>query len=577
MKRKVIALLMAAVMALSLAACGEPNDGPVQDEGSAGTEGTAGAGTAGTSEDGKKVFRYGIESAPAGIFLEQYHQDQYNGYVTYAVFEGLTQANPDGEQEPLLAKSWDISEDGKTYTFHLEEGVTWHDGEPFTAEDVSFTYHFMSDPDYGGFYGQYVQEIAGYDEYHDGTADSISGINVIDENTIAITTKDVYSSMLARIGNIKIIAKHIWEGVDVKTADSQTDMIRNPIGTGAFMLNEELGAGEFVPDQYVTLAANENYWRGTPKVDEISFIVINPDTVEAQLANGEIDYYELLNINADDLAMYEAEGLTVNVVPGNSYQCMQINQKNPLFAPVEVRQALACAIDRQSMVDGLLDGYGNVANTIYAESYWAHPGNDALTVFEYNPERAIELFESAGWSYDEEANVMTTPDGEPASFTLYSPTGNTVREQSAAVIQDNLKKIGIEINVETLEFATLLDILNDFMTDPEGKWDTWDFALTGYGLGADPDTSLLIATEGPVNYGNYSNEEVDNLINTALHSIAKEDQEAAWKEMAVVVSETLPALYLYNVDLGDVRTDRVVACERNTYWNSYNTYLWEVK
>lgn len=572
MKRRVVALLMTAVMVASLAACGNPDDSPKStgsqneaDDSQASDDSQAAEGD--TADDGeKKVLRYGIESAPSGIFLEQYHNDQYNGYVTYTVFEGLTQANMEGKQEMLLAKDYEVSEDGKTYTFYLNEGIKWHDGEDFTADDVAFTYQFMADGDYTGFYTDYISKIDGYEAYHSGETDTLAGVEVIDEYTIAITTTEVYSSLLAKIGNIKIIPEHIWKDVDIATADQQTDLIRNPIGTGAFKL------GEFVPDQYVTLVANEDYWRGTPKLDEIDFILINAETVQAQLMNGEIDYYELLNINQDDMDMYESEGLQTAIQTGNSYQCMGINCEDPVLSKVEVRQALAYAIDRQGMVDALLYGYGNVANTIYCESYWAHPGNENLTCFEYNPEKAIELLESIGWSYDEDANVMSDENGNPVSFSLMVPTGNTVREQSGTVIQANLNAIGIAVDVQTMEFATVIDAIGD-LENPEA----YQLALFGYGLGADPDVTLLVGTGGSVNFSRYSNEDVDAQIARALQSTDEAEQEAAWNEMASIVSETLPCLYLYNMSQGSVFSDKVVTVYDNTYWNAYNTYLWEVK
>lgn len=559
MKKRVIAVVMTVLMAVSLAACGAPSDSE--------NNGTQGGG----QESSFKVFNYGIESAPGGTFLYQYHQDQYNGYITYAVSEGLTKNDEEGNDEPCLAKSWDISEDGRTYTFHLQEGVKWHDGEPFSAEDVAFTYNWMANPDYNGFYSAFIANIEGYEAVHDGTAETLSGVQVIDDNTIAVTTTEVYTSMLGRIGVIMIMPKHIWEDVDVATADKQTELLREGIiGTGPFKMKE------FKADQYITLEKNPDYWQGEPKLDELNFIVVNSETVQAQLMDGSIDYFGLLNIKQDDIDLYEDAGINVVTKVANSYQCMQINEQNPLLAPVEIRQALAYAINRQGMVDSLLDGYGNVANTIYCSGYWANPGDENLSVFEYDPEKAVEMFESQGWTFEGTIGgadaAMYDPDGNAASFRLFCPTGNKAREQSAVIIQDNLKAIGITVDVQTMEFATLLSILDKFE-----EADRYDFALTGYGMGADPDTSMLTATGGAVNYGAYSDEEADALLKEALTNPDREASHQAYKDLAVRISETLPVLYLYNMHQGYVYTDKVTSFVDNTYWTCYNCHLWDVK
>ena len=566
MKNKWLAVLLSAAMTASLVmGCGGSGK---ETSGSAGssTEGTASESeeSSAASADGEKVIRYATSSSPSGIFQPMYHNDQYNGYVTYNVYESLTQVNESGETEGVLAKDWDISEDGKTYTFYLNEGVTWHDGEPFTANDVAFTYNFMAQPGFNGYNSSYIAEIEGYDEVQAGTAETLSGVEVIDDYTISVTTTEVYSSLLNRIGGRPIIAEHIWKDVDVATADQQTDLIKNPVGTGPFKLEE------FVPDQYVTLVANEDYWQGVPKIDELIYITVNADTSQAQMLNGELDVLALSSLNDDDIALYEGENFDIEYYPFNSYQCMQINQQEEEFQPAEIRQAITYAIDRQGIVDALLYGHGCVANTIYAESYWAHPGNDVLQCYEYNPEKAIEIFESLGYSYDADANIMSDPEGNPVTWRLFCPTGNKVREQSATVIQSNLGEIGITIDLETMEFATLISILQD-TSDPT----RFDFALTGYGMGADPDVSTLVMSGAANNYSSYSGDKIDELCTTALHTADEAERAAVYKDLAIEVSKELPVIYLYNMESASALNPSVHITD-NPYWTAYNAYLWTV-
>ena len=570
MKKRIVALALSAVMSLSLAACGAPAD-----PGNSGNDGTKGTteNQGGDTADGEKVLNFGVQSAPSGLFVYQYNQDQYNAYIVYAVYEGLTQANEEGQVEPVLAREWEVSEDGCTYTFHLAEGVKWHDGEPFSANDVAFTYTWMCDPDYNGYYSQFVDHILGAKEYRAGEADTIEGIKVIDDNTIEITTDGVYTSTLSRVGNIGIMAEHVWKDVDIKTAD-KSDLLRNPVGTGPFKLKEHKA------DQYTSLEKNPDYWQGEPKIDVINFVVVNDDTVEAQLANGEIDYYVMLSVTQDAVDMYEASGLEVTTHVANSYQCMQVNELNPLLAAPEIRLALTTAIDRQGIVDSLLNGYGNVAHTIYAESYWANPGADKLTVCDYDPEKAVEMFEAQGWKFEgtvgEDSAVMYTPDGAKAEFNMICPIGNKVREKSAVVIQSNLKDIGITLNVDTIEFATVIATMQAVI-DGEGDPADFDFSLTGYGMGADPDISMLVSTGGAVNYGSYSDEQADALLTDALTNPDPDKSNEAYANLAIRISETLPAVYLYNMLDGDVRGPRVKNLINNVYWTCYNCWQWEVE
>lgn len=565
MKKRLLATLLTAAMVVTAAAgCGSKtaNDSGSSSAGNSQAEETEASKGAEADDGEKKVIRIGITSSPSGIFVKMYHNDTYNGYITYSVYESLTQVNPEGETEPRLAKSWDISDDGRTYTFHLNEGITWQDGEPFTANDVAFTYNYMSQPGYNGYDSAYISEIEGYDEVKAGTAETLSGVEVIDENTISITTTNVYSSLLNRIGGRDIVAEHIWGDVDPATGDQQTELIKNPVGTGPFKLKE------FVQDQYVTLEANEDYWQGAPQVDEITYITVNTDTAQAQMLNGELDILGLWSLSDDDLAIYEENGLDIEYSLGNSYQAMQVNQEEAQFQPVEIRRALAYAINRQGIVDALLYTHGNVANTIYAESFWAYPGDEQLSIYEYNPQKAIELFESQGYSYDADANVMSDPEGNPVQWRLFVPTGNEAREQSGTVIQSNLGEIGIEIDVETMEFATLVDILSD-NSDPN----RFDLALTGYGLGADPDVSTLVTTDGASNYSHFSDAELDELVAEVLQTADEEKKAELYTEIAVQISEKLPLVYLYNWQNADAQNPAVHTIS-NVYWTAYNSYLW---
>ena len=563
MHKKALALFMTAVMAVGLfAGCSGENTGDGSTE--AGMEkNTAEAGTSG-EETEIKTLNYGIPSSPSGIFLYQFHNDTYNSYVTTNVFDSLVVIDPTGVAEAKLAKEWKVSEDEKTYTFTLNENVTWHDGEPFTANDVAFTLNFMASPDYTGFYSSYVSTIEGYEEVQAGTADTLSGVSVNGDYEISITTSEIYASMLTRIGVIGIMAEHIWKDVDIATADQQTELLRNPVGTGPYKLKE------FVQDQYVTLEANPGYYGGVPKIDEVSFVTVNGETVQAQLLNGEIDVFPLTSINEDDLKIYEDAGLNVEFYTNNGWQSLQINCQNELLSKREVRQALAYAIDRKGMVDSLLYGYGKVANAIYASTFWTYPGDENLPIYEYKPKKAIELFESVGLTYDSENNQMLDEEGNQLTLRLFVPTGNKVRENAGVVIQSNLTDIGIKCEMETMEFATLFDLLGQ--TDDPANF---DLALIGYSMGADPDVSELVSTNGGTNFCRYYNDEIDSLLEAAQLTTDQSERKELYGKVAAMLAEESPAVYLFNQD-GAYAMGAGVEMQTNPFSGCYHIEQWDI-
>ena len=553
-KKELTAIMLTAAMAFGLLGCSANPDAvssAAESEGQTAEESGA-----------EKIVRIGSISSPSGIFNPLYSSDDWNGYVTGQIFQSLITVDPSGSYIPNLADSWDISDDSRTVVFHLNKDAAWTDGTDFTADDVKFTLEFMADPDYGGLNSTYITPISGYEAYHSGKADSLSGVKVIDEDTISVTTDDVYASFLEKIGrNISIIAKHIWDDADVADADKDTERIQNPVGTGPFVLTE------YVPDQYSVLTKNENYFKGAPKIDKLVIQVINADTVQAQVLDGEIDLLRVESLNPDDISEYEDNGFIIQHNRLNAYQHMIINQRNPILAKKEVRQALAHAINRQGIVDSLLYGYGEVANDIYTRDFWAYPGDDKVDPYEYDPEKAKELLERAGLTY---RNGVLYDGDTQVSFDLIYPSGNKAREGAATVIQQNLKDIGIDVNLQLMEFAAMTAILQ--------KYDnSYDLALLGNGFGLDADVSQLIGTGGFNNYAGFSNEKVDELLKEGLNYIDNEKRAPIYKELALLTNEYLPSVYLYNWDRFTIVNPRLKNVVTSPYSYSHEIEKWDIE
>lgn len=515
----------------------------------------------------EKVLRWASLAAPSGEFNPLLKTDDYNAYITGVIFESLVNLSPEMEFEGLLAKSWEVSEDSKSVVFHLREGVKWHDGEPFTADDVKFTYEFIADPEYTGVQSSQISEIKGVKERKEGTATELEGVEVIDPYTIRITTGEVYAPFLANISSsIAIIPKHIWSKVAMADVDSATELLRNPIGTGPFKMSE------FVPDRYTIVEKNTDYWNGEAKLDKIVFQVVNPETVLAQMLNDELDYLEIHTIDPDDIKMYKDAGFTFEEVQTTSYQMMVPNNQDPIINNKWLRQALTYAIDRQGIVDTILHGFGNVGTQIYPPHFWAYPGDSEINMYEYNPEEAIKLLtEKLGWEYKNNKMLMA---GKPVKFKLIYPSGNKARELSAPIIQENLKKIGIEMDIEMMEFATMLEKLANQSAD------AFEFSLLGIGLGTDPDATKLLHSDyifNGLNFSRYSNPELDKLLDEGMRYLDIEQRRPIYKEVSKLINEEMPNIYLYNFNYGMIKSPKLKGKNPHPNSFSYNAVNWSME
>ena len=280
----------------------------------------------------------------------------YDTNVQELVFARLIQPASDLSFEPDLAESWELSGEERTITFTLRDGLTWHDGEALTASDVAFTLTSLADPDYdGGSYAD-VSVIEGAEAYNAGEADGVSGIDVVDERTVAITTSEAFAPVLANLAGIFILPEHIYGQVDV--ARWQQDATnREPVGAGPFAFVQ------WRQGELIELAANEDYYAGRPCLDRILIRFGDQDTMLAALLSGEVD---VAQVPINSVASVEGrDDVQLNTVDTLSFQYLGFNLRNPALADDAVRQAVAHAINRQALVDGLLRGYGETLETIF--------------------------------------------------------------------------------------------------------------------------------------------------------------------------------------------------------------------
>ena len=495
----------------------------------------------------------------------------YDTNIQELVFARLIRPTETLSFEPDMAESWEVSDDARTLTFTLREGLTWHDGEPVTASDVAFTFTSMADPEYPGGRFAEISTLEGAQAYHDGTADAVSGIEVVDERTVSFTTTEPFAPFLPVIGGVFILPEHVYGAVDI--ARWQEDATnREPLGSGPFVFEQ------FRPGEFVEVSAFENYWEGRPCLDRLIVRFGDQNTMLAALLSGELD---AAPVPIDGAASVESNpALELKVVDTLSFQYIGTNLRNPILADPSVRQAMAMAVNREAMVDGLLQGYGSTLDSIFPTNHWSYP-QDVMPI-EYDPEAAAEILDEAGWTM---SGQYRSKDGQELALRLFVPTGNQVRERTAPIIQANLRQLGIRIDIESMDFATLVTHLmpQDAGGTPRAVTvDDFDLFLLGFGIERDPNEylSYLLASDSPPNGFNFIGvdiPEVEELMLEGRVTLDQEDRAELYREVGRIMRDALAWIPLYQAqDLYGVN-DRLSGFGPDVRGVNVNVANWSVE
>lgn len=450
--------------------------------------------------------------------------DGESSRVTQQVLEGLLTFEEDSfELQPGLAHDWEVSEDGLNYTFYLEEGVTFHDGTDFNAEAVKTNFERWADPEHefafvddGYVYVLYGTMFGGF-KGDDGHV--IEEINVVNDHEIEFNLNQPLGFFLQNMG-MSYFA--ITSPAALEEFGPQIN--ENPVGTGPF---------EFVSwskDDSIILDKFEDYRvEGLPKLDRVIFEVI-PDNAARLIAlrSGEIDIMD--GLNPDDAAGVEAEeGLELLTRTENNFGYVGFNTQKEPFDQVEVRQAVNYAIDKQAIADALYAGYATTAKNPLPPGYLGY--NDDVVGYEYDPEKAKELLEEAGFEDGLEIELWTMPVARP-----YMPDPETVSQ----IVQSNLAEVGVTANIVREEWAPYLE------KTLEGEHQL--FILGWSGTNGDPDyflSSLLHGSNiGSSNRNFYQNDEVDELLDAAKRAIDQDERADLYAQAQELISQDSPMVTL---------------------------------
>lgn len=443
--------------------------------------------------------------------------DPLSEEISQFVFSGLTTVDPEtGEPVPDLAESWEVSEDGMTYVFDLRANVTWHDGQPFTARDVAFTFDLiMNERTRSPRYSRVVERVV--------------AVEALDDDTVEFRMVAPYAPFLTTISTFGIVPQHVL-----------SDVLPDELVTNPFGISSAVGTGPFELTRWdrgerILLSTNDQYHRGPAQFGQYEYRVIgNEADILSGLAHGSIDWAritpgqmeaaaELPGVRTVSMPSFEMVGVALQLDPGTSQ----------LFEDSRVRRALMLALDRESVVEDIWHGHARVAHGTLppASSAFVESG----VHYEYDPSLAAELLVEAGWATSDDG--VRIRDGIPFQFKVVANGDNPTRRALVEWMVESWEEIGVDAAVQ---FETWGSVRDRVTTSRE-----FDALVLGYRWDIDPDQHAMWSSDSipdAFNLSSYVNREVDQLLDEALATGDQETRADLYAEVQDLVMEDLPTL-----------------------------------
>lgn len=412
-----------------------------------------------------------------------------------SMFRGLFRLDLDNKLVPDMAESWSVSDDGKVYLISLRQGIKWHDGVAFTAEDVKFTIESIQNPNNHSGLRKEVEEI--------------NRVEVIDALTVKIHLSQPLAPLPGRL-KIGMIPKHKLQGKDFNTDPFNFDQ---PVGTGPYKFSSRK------PGEYLELVANDDFYDGAPAFERVIYKFLpDPNVRLIQLKKGEIDIAPLTPKQV--AAVREDDVFRIETTPSADYRVMMFNHRDPLFEDVRVRQAIQFATDREALVKGALLGYGEAA---YGPLQFNRMSVSKAQLLKHdnNIGQAEKLLNAAGWQRGED-NLMHK-DGQVFSFILTAPVSDPVRVDLATLLASQLRRVGIHVMVDVKDWSVISIPMTQAL-------------ILGGGLPGDPDDDLYRffsshMLDAGSNYSGYQNPQVDALLALGRSALAEQQRVEIYQQL----------------------------------------------
>ena len=464
---------------------------------------------------GERVVAMGAEASNLIPFMAG---DSASNRVGSLIHASLLRYDRNLELEGALARDWEVSNAGRTLTFHLRQDARFSDGHPVTSEDVRFTWELVTAKDTQTPYGEQYRRV--------------EQVETPDDHTFIAHYTEPYAPALSTWSSLSILPKHLLSGENI----NKTPFARDPVGAGPYRLNR------WESGQSLQLTADDTHFRGRPYIDRITFRVI-PDTTT--------QFLELAAGNLDDMSPSPAlfqrtfpkrEDLRQRVATyrylGNNYTYLGFNLRRKPFEDRRIRRAIAHAIDREELIQGVLLGLGRRISAPYKPGTRWYP--DDIQPYAYDPEKARSMLAEAGWR-DTDGDGIREKDGKNLAFEIVTNNDNKQRKIAATLIQRRLKAVGIGVSLQLVEWAT-------FISQYVNTHD-FDAVLLGWSLSPDPDQySIWHSSQqdpGQFNFVGLEDERIDQLLEKGLRTFDPDKRAAIYHEFARELLQESPIVYLY--------------------------------
>ena len=557
--KSIISLLMVLAFTLAMAGCGnsDNNQGDTINEtqgetvGGSTAEENEGNGGAAQAAPGEKIVNVGVTDSLGGINPFAIDQTEINKYAVGLMFLPLVELDKDLNFQYMLADSI-TTQDNLNFVVHIDDNAVWSDGTPVTAADVEYTVRRLASPVVNNTTLMlYAFEGTGEDGFVEANAESMAGVQVIDEKTVQFTSK--YPMALTTFENtyaryLHTLPKHIIEKYseeELLTADwfNQPDVVSGP-----FFVTD------FDNNHYISYKANKDYWKGAPKIDKLNIRIVDASQVYAGLQSGEIDitHHTMTAVPQEDFDSIEALE-NVETVYGAPITNQSAFIQTANIPDARVRQALLYAIDRQQLVDQLLKGHGEVADGFLSS---ASPFFDeGITPISYDPEKAKALLEEAGW------------DGSQ-TLRFYVNSGDSTFVNGAQVLVAQWAAVGIKVEVQTVDLATLMTVAGS--TD----YDIMAVQYTYAPVDPYPDVSWLLGGEG--SWTGYANEEINEALAGTQQTSDIEEIKGLYSIVDKKVQEDVPMFSAYIISAQGAVSKRLSGAQPSAYGFFNDVQGWDV-
>jgi peptide/nickel transport system substrate-binding protein len=478
-----------------------------------------------------------------------------SGYQAMVYTGGLLRLDENSlEYMPNMAESYSISEDGLTFTFNLRQDMKWSDGEPITANDYKWTYDKVINPDSEFPYLSQLEFITSYE--------------ALDDYTLQITIDEIYAPALGQMsGLITPLPKHVWENLDWSDPETNPEMNSPSVVSGPYQLSE------WKRDQFAIFEANENYWyKGAPNITrQVVEIVPDQDIAYQKMKSGESDTGIITPENLEEAR--QLENVTVYewwpAASTWSYLGLNLREGAPT-SDINLRKGLAYAIDKQLLTDEVMLGQGRRLCSTFPETSWVYTPD--VECYDYDPDKALEMFEMAGYALQDDQ--LVDENGEQFKLKLiYGPNTSQTRELIAVTLQDFLADVGIEVEIQALEWASFLDAIHS--DDPD-----WDMFIGAWRATIEPHIMFTIWAEENIpnlNAVAYINPEMEALFDEAGATYDTEFRREKYQEIQKILADDVPYIFLFYNKTWSGQNNRIQGIEPTTLGIGWNTEDWFIE